>query len=111
MRTGLHPLAAMRGARRAIAVLGEMAELGVTAAQEQQRIGALAGHLGIDVVLAVGEHAGKCTTEGAEVWIFTRARHGVVADCHQGSATRYRRVPTGRCRSPTRSRSCGVRPR
>ncbi|MFF5085479.1 UDP-N-acetylmuramoyl-tripeptide--D-alanyl-D-alanine ligase [Actinoplanes sp. NPDC000266] len=66
MRAGLQALAAMRGSRRTIAVLGEMAELGITASQEHHAVGALAGQLGVDVVVAVGQDAAARTADGAE---------------------------------------------
>jgi UDP-N-acetylmuramoyl-tripeptide--D-alanyl-D-alanine ligase len=66
MRAGLRALAAMRGTRRTVAVLGEMAELGATSGQEHRAIGALAGELGISVVVAVGEKAARFTGDGAE---------------------------------------------
>lgn len=66
MRAGLQALAAMRGERRTVAVLGEMAELGASAGQEHEAIGTLAGELGISIVIAVGENAAVRTAAGAE---------------------------------------------
>jgi UDP-N-acetylmuramoyl-tripeptide--D-alanyl-D-alanine ligase len=55
---GLRTLVAMAGAgRRSWAVLGPLAELGGSAAQAYQEIGALASHLGVDRLLVVGESA------------------------------------------------------
>jgi UDP-N-acetylmuramoyl-tripeptide--D-alanyl-D-alanine ligase len=56
MAAALKTLAALgRQGGRTIAVLGEMAELGPTAAAEHDRIGRLATRLGIDRLIGVGE--------------------------------------------------------
>jgi UDP-N-acetylmuramoyl-tripeptide--D-alanyl-D-alanine ligase len=56
MAAALKTLAALgREGGRTIAVLGEMAELGPTAAAEHDRIGRLATRLGIDRLVGVGE--------------------------------------------------------
>jgi UDP-N-acetylmuramoyl-tripeptide--D-alanyl-D-alanine ligase len=56
MAAALKTLAALgRPGGRTIAVLGEMAELGPTAAAEHDRIGRLATRLGIDRLVGVGE--------------------------------------------------------
>jgi UDP-N-acetylmuramoyl-tripeptide--D-alanyl-D-alanine ligase len=55
MRAALEHLAELAG--RKVAILGEMAELGPTSPEYHQEIGALVDDLGIDVVLAVGDHA------------------------------------------------------
>ncbi len=57
MRAALETLARMGTARRTIAVLGEMRELGESAPEEHRTVGAAAHALGIDVVLVVGEGA------------------------------------------------------
>jgi UDP-N-acetylmuramoyl-tripeptide--D-alanyl-D-alanine ligase len=60
MRAALEHLAAVadrRGADRVVAVLGDMRELGPDAARFHREIGALAASTGVDVLLAVGEHA------------------------------------------------------
>lgn len=44
-------------AARAVAVLGDMLELGDDAPDQHERMGRLAGELGIDEVIAVGDHA------------------------------------------------------
>ena len=54
MRAALEHLADRAGGRRKVAVLGEMAELGNTAAAYHRAIGELAGELGV-AVLGVGE--------------------------------------------------------
>jgi len=53
MRAALTQLAARAGARRRVAVLGEMAELGASAPAYHEEIGRLAGELGVEVI-AVG---------------------------------------------------------
>ncbi len=59
MRAALETLARMgaRGDRRTVAVLGEMRELGGSAAEEHRAVGLLAHELGIDKVLVVGDGA------------------------------------------------------
>jgi len=59
MRAALHTLhdIGQRAGRRTIAVLGEMRELGPTAADEHAAVGDLADTLGIDQVLVVGVEA------------------------------------------------------
>jgi len=56
MRAALEHLAERAGARRKVAILGEMAELGETAPAYHRAIGDLAGELGVAVV-GVGEAA------------------------------------------------------
>lgn len=56
MRAALEHLAERAGERRKVAILGEMAELGVASATFHVEIGALAGTLGVAVV-GVGESA------------------------------------------------------
>lgn len=54
VRAALKALVAMAGARRTWAVLGEMAELGPTAAEEHDAIGRLAVRLDVNRLVAVG---------------------------------------------------------
>ena len=54
MRAGLRTLATMAAGRRAIAVLGEMRELGDHATTAHERAGQLVGELGIALLVAVG---------------------------------------------------------
>jgi UDP-N-acetylmuramoyl-tripeptide--D-alanyl-D-alanine ligase len=54
MRAALVHLAERAGSRRRIAVLGEMAELGVGAPGYHREIGAAAAELGVDELIAVG---------------------------------------------------------
>ena len=57
MRSALETLARMGARRRTVAVLGEMRELGGTAADEHRAVGHLARDLGIDDVVVVGAGA------------------------------------------------------
>jgi UDP-N-acetylmuramoyl-tripeptide--D-alanyl-D-alanine ligase len=57
MRAALEHLAERGRGRRRLAVLGEMAELGREADAYHREIGALVHRLGIEQVIAVGEHA------------------------------------------------------
>jgi UDP-N-acetylmuramoyl-tripeptide--D-alanyl-D-alanine ligase len=60
MRAAIDHLAAVadrRGARRVVAVLGDMRELGPQAPEFHREIGARAAAAGVEVLLAVGEHA------------------------------------------------------
>ena len=64
MAAALHGLAELGGGGRAFAVLGDMGELGETAAEAHREAGRLAGELGVDGLVALGEHAGQIL-EGA----------------------------------------------
>ena len=57
MRAALLDLVERAGARRRVAILGEMAELGPEAPRYHEEIGALLADLGIEVVIAVGDDA------------------------------------------------------
>jgi len=60
MRAALDHLAAVadrRGARRVVAVLGDMRELGPGAPEFHREVGSLAAEAGVEVLVAVGEHA------------------------------------------------------
>ena len=57
MRAALQTLAEFPTRGRRIAVLGDMAELGETADAAHREIGALAGELGIDHVVAIGRNS------------------------------------------------------
>ena len=55
MRAALEHLVERGGQRRKVAVLGEMAELGVEAPRYHDELGAAARTLGVDLVIGVGE--------------------------------------------------------
>ncbi|PFG16973.1 UDP-N-acetylmuramoyl-tripeptide--D-alanyl-D-alanine ligase [Propionicimonas paludicola] len=58
MAAALHSLAGLRRpAGRLLAILGDMLELGDTAAECHRRVGALAAELGIDHLIVIGDHA------------------------------------------------------
>lgn len=57
VEVALRSLARLRGRSRAIAVLGDMGELGERAAEAHRAAGALAAELGIDFLFALGEFA------------------------------------------------------
>jgi len=64
MEIALRSLADLKGASRGIAVIGDMGELGDTAAAAHRAAGKLAAELGLDFVFALGRFAGE-VTEGA----------------------------------------------
>ena len=55
MRAALEHLVERAGERRTVAVLGEMAELGIDAPRFHDEVGAFARELGVDVVVGVGK--------------------------------------------------------
>ncbi|HET6303760.1 MAG TPA: UDP-N-acetylmuramoyl-tripeptide--D-alanyl-D-alanine ligase [Myxococcota bacterium] len=57
VEVALRSLAELKGSSRAIAVLGDMAELGAAAAQAHQAVGRLVAGLGIDWLFVLGPHA------------------------------------------------------
>ncbi|MFB8290654.1 UDP-N-acetylmuramoyl-tripeptide--D-alanyl-D-alanine ligase [Kitasatospora purpeofusca] len=65
MAAALRAVAAMRGGRRTVAVLGEMRELGPASAAEHRTVGALAAELGTDLVVAIGDGDAEHTAAGA----------------------------------------------
>jgi UDP-N-acetylmuramoyl-tripeptide--D-alanyl-D-alanine ligase len=62
MEAALRLLAEIKGAHRAVAILGDMGELGVTAAAAHREAGRLAASLGIDLLIALGERAQTIAT-------------------------------------------------
>jgi UDP-N-acetylmuramoyl-tripeptide--D-alanyl-D-alanine ligase len=62
MEAALRTVASMPG--RSFAVLGEMAELGSIATEEHRRMGRLAGDLGFETVITVGEDHGLADAAG-----------------------------------------------
>lgn len=68
MRAALVDLAARAGARRRVAVLGEMAELGAESDRYHADIAALLVELGIELVVGVGAGAERYGTTGLGAW-------------------------------------------
>jgi len=58
MELGLEALTEVKGGGRAIAVLGDMLELGVYTEEAHQEVGRKAGELSIDLLLTLGKEAG-----------------------------------------------------
>ena len=69
MAAALRALTTMARGRRSWAVLGEMAELGASAADEHRRVGELTAELGVDRVVVVGPGAQR---------LYAAAREGAV---------------------------------
>jgi UDP-N-acetylmuramoyl-tripeptide--D-alanyl-D-alanine ligase len=67
MTAALHALAALPVTGRRIAVLGEMRELGTHADAAHAAVGELAGRLGLDVVVGVGEGGAAITAAAGAV--------------------------------------------
>ena len=67
MRAALDNLVARAGARRRVAVLGDMAELGANAQHYHREIGDHAAKVGVDVLLAVGPLAAAYVEGQAEI--------------------------------------------
>lgn len=66
MEVALRSLAAHKGTRRGIAVIGDMGELGATATAAHRNAGRLAAQLGLDFVFALGAHAGEVVAGAIE---------------------------------------------
>jgi UDP-N-acetylmuramoyl-tripeptide--D-alanyl-D-alanine ligase len=64
MECSLRSLAELKGTSRAIAVLGDMGELGAVAPRAHRDTGRLVATLGVDFLFALGEYAGE-TARGA----------------------------------------------
>ena len=57
---------AATGAKRRLAFLGDMKELGAATEEGHRRIGELAGKLGIDLLFCMGEYCGQYMTDAAK---------------------------------------------
>jgi UDP-N-acetylmuramoyl-tripeptide--D-alanyl-D-alanine ligase len=64
VRAALETLATLKRGMCAIAVLGDMLELGAAGAEEHREMGRTAARLGVDVIISVGDLA-KCILDGA----------------------------------------------
>jgi UDP-N-acetylmuramoyl-tripeptide--D-alanyl-D-alanine ligase len=65
MEVALRLLAGSEAPGRRVAVLGDMGELGATAAEAHRATGRLVAELGIDLLVAVGGHAGEMAAAAA----------------------------------------------
>lgn len=90
MEIALRSLAELKGASRGIAVIGDMGELGETAAAAHRAAGRLAASLGLDFVFAVGSFAGE-VAEGALEAGLARDRVAIGRD-HEDIAIRVTAV-------------------
>ncbi len=89
MRAALHDLVERAGSRRRVAILGEMAELGVESERYHAEIGELLDGLGIELVIAVGERTAAYlgTGRSARHWApDTTALAGALALLEPGDA-------------------------
>ncbi len=90
MESALEILCEMRGKGRAIAVLGDMLELGDFSVEAHQRVGEKVGELSIDFLLALGEEA--------PVVVESAIRHGLdpekakVLESHSEAVSMLRKV-------------------
>jgi UDP-N-acetylmuramoyl-tripeptide--D-alanyl-D-alanine ligase len=82
----LRLLAELKGAHRAVAVLGDMGELGNAAESAHRETGSLAATLGIDFLITLGERA-KITADGALASGMNR-KNIVVAQDHADASAR-----------------------
>lgn len=69
MRASLNALASLPNDGLKIAVLGDMLELGTISAQAHRDIGVLAGSLGIDILLCVGEEMKACVSSAGSAGV------------------------------------------
>jgi UDP-N-acetylmuramoyl-tripeptide--D-alanyl-D-alanine ligase len=86
MEVALRALAAPRGEQqvRRIAVLGDMGELGAESEKAHRATGALAARLGIDLLVAVGAHAGEVAEAARAAGLRTAHVH-VEADAERAA--------------------------
>jgi UDP-N-acetylmuramoyl-tripeptide--D-alanyl-D-alanine ligase len=85
MEVALRMLAGAPGARRRIAVLGDMGELGASAEKAHHEAGRLAATLGVDLLIALGSHAERVAAgarEGglAAARVCVGASHAAIAE-------------------------------
>jgi UDP-N-acetylmuramoyl-tripeptide--D-alanyl-D-alanine ligase len=81
---------------RTLAVLGDMGELGDTAAPAHAEVGALAARLGIDSLVALGEHASRLTRAAVDAGLAPDSV--AVASDHDDAVARVRsRLGGGDC--------------
>lgn len=85
MQVALATLARLEGPSRRIAVLGDMGELGEAAGPAHRETGKLAATLGIDLLVAVGDHADELAAGAVEAGM-DPARIRVGPDCEAAGA-------------------------
>ena len=103
MRAALDHLVARADARRRVAVLGDMAELGDDAPRYHEEIGRYAAQLGIDVLLAVGPLARHYVDGQTEIPVVETA-----SDAESATATLEALVQPGDCVLVKASRAMGL---
>jgi len=86
MEASLRLLAELKGTHRAVAILGDMGELGITAKPAHQGLGQLAATLGIDLLIALGTRAQTVTAAAVESGM--DPAHAVVASDHGDAGER-----------------------
>jgi UDP-N-acetylmuramoyl-tripeptide--D-alanyl-D-alanine ligase len=103
MRAALEHLAERARGRRAVCVLGEMAELGEDARDYHREVGALASSLGVSVLIGVGELASAYLEAAPGVGLRRWAR-----TAHEAAAELERLLEPGDCVLVKGSRSVGL---
>ncbi len=86
----LKSLGRLKGGRRAVAVLGDMGELGDAATGAHRAVGALAARLEIDFLLALGEYAGDLADGAREAGMPAERIH--VESSHLDAGRRVREL-------------------
>jgi UDP-N-acetylmuramoyl-tripeptide--D-alanyl-D-alanine ligase len=86
MEAALRLLAELKGAHRAVAIIGDMGELGITAEAAHREAGRLAAALGIDFLIALGTRAQTIVTGALDSGM--DPAHVVVASDHADASER-----------------------
>ena len=86
MEAALRLLAEIKGAHRAVAILGDMGELGQATETAHREVGRLAASLGIDFLIALGERAQTLATGAVDSGM--DPTHVVVASDHGDASER-----------------------
>jgi len=86
MDAALRLLAELKGGHRAVAILGDMGELGDTAEDAHREVGRLAASLGIDFLIALGERAPTIAAGATDSGMNTA--HVIVASDHGDASER-----------------------
>jgi UDP-N-acetylmuramoyl-tripeptide--D-alanyl-D-alanine ligase len=86
MEAALRLLAEIKGGHRAVAILGDMGELGETAEDAHREVGRLAASLGIDFLIALGARAQTIAAGAADSGMNTA--HVVAASDHGDASVR-----------------------